>query len=215
MHGGIYIRRRERQRKERNFYNQNLVILLAIYLVSQIWRQRFKPAIGVFVRNDLSLILSLNIDGSASLFWTILSILHHHLRIKVGARLRTCNADITTFGTCVTCFATSLWCGKYSFNLVISLSLFSVNPHKHLRQQEQPDCKPSSLVKDPGGPVQPTRRRGFPRQRVDRRRNHQGLGLGNRGYRGLTPTVSNLIRVTQSGTFLVGYGRLSNMKWVR
>ena len=67
------------------------------------------------------------------------------------------------------------------FSISLSLSLFiSENPHKHLRQQEHPDCKPkrlsilykhkspdsSSLAKDPGGPVRPTRRHGFPQHRL-------------------------------------------------
>ena len=157
-------------------------------LVSQLWSQRFKPGIHPIRINLLVstlILLACASPASVPLSWTILSLLHHYLRIEAGACLRTCNPHISTFGTCVT---TSLRCGNIFLNISLSLSLslylslslfLSDNPHKHLRQQERPKCKPkrrsilykhkspdsSSLVKDPGGPVRPTRRRGFPRHR--------------------------------------------------
>ena len=150
-------------------------------LVSQLWSQKFKPGIRpIHINLSVStlILFACASQSSVPLSWTILSLLHYHLRIEAGACLRTCNPHISTFGTCVT---TSLWCGKY-FSQYISLSLCLFlwdNPHKHPRQPEWPDYKPkrrsipykhkspdsSSLVEDPGGPVRPTRRRGFPQHR--------------------------------------------------
>ena len=137
-------------------------------LVSQLWSQKFKPGnrpIRINLSVSTLIVLACAIPSSVPLSWTILSLLHHHLRIEAGACLRTCNPHISMFGTCVT---TSLWCGKYfSRYLSPSVSFFlflSDNPHKHLRRQEWPNWKPkrrsipykhkspdsSSLVKDPG-----------------------------------------------------------------
>ena len=93
-------------------------------LVSQLWSQRFKPGIRP-IRINLSvstlILLACASPSSVPLSWTILLLLHHHLRIEAGACLRTCNPHISTFGTCVT---TSLWCGNIFLNISLSLSIY-------------------------------------------------------------------------------------------
>ena len=147
----------------------------------------------IYLSINLSLILLACASPSAiPLSWTILSNLHHHLWIEAGACLRTCNAHIATFGTCVMCFTKSLCCSKYIVNLSLSLSLL-VNSHKNLQQQERPDCKrkqraipykhkspnPSSLVKDTGSLVRPTCRHGFPRQRAKFKKEDEDKSIYN------------------------------------